>query len=71
MFTGGLGDVTVGEDVFDYLDLLRKGQWRRLSDELRAHGRLWGWPETRPGARCTCRGPSGRLCLAAASDAAT
>lgn len=42
MFTGGLGDVTVGEDVFDYLTLLRKGQLQRLSDELRAHGRLWG-----------------------------
>jgi asparagine synthase (glutamine-hydrolysing) len=42
IFTGGLGDVTVGEDVFDYLGLLREGQWQRLWDELRAHGRLWG-----------------------------
>jgi asparagine synthase (glutamine-hydrolysing) len=42
IFTGGLGDVTMGEDVFDYLSLLRTGHWRRLSDELLAHGRLWG-----------------------------
>jgi asparagine synthase (glutamine-hydrolysing) len=42
MLTGGLGDLMVGSDIFDYLDQLREGQWRRLWSELRVHGRLWG-----------------------------
>jgi asparagine synthase (glutamine-hydrolysing) len=42
MLTGGYGDLTVGSDIFDYLDQLREGQWRRLWSELRVHGRLWG-----------------------------
>jgi asparagine synthase (glutamine-hydrolysing) len=42
VLTGGLGDVTVGEDVFDYWEPLRKARWRMLWRELRAHGQSWG-----------------------------
>ncbi len=42
MLTGGLGDLMVGSDIFDYLDQLLEGRWRRLWSELQVHGRLWG-----------------------------
>lgn len=42
MFTGGLGDLMVGSDIFDYLDQLREGHWRGLWSDLQVHGRLWG-----------------------------
>jgi asparagine synthase (glutamine-hydrolysing) len=64
IFTGGLGDVTVGEDVFDYLGLLREGQWQRLWDELRAHGRLWG-VRRRNLVRSYIFAPLADFCLAA------
>jgi asparagine synthase (glutamine-hydrolysing) len=42
MLTGGLGDLMVGSDIFDYMDQLREGHWQRLWSELRSHGQLWG-----------------------------
>ena len=42
MLTGGLGDLVIGADIFDYPDLLLGGQWGMLWNDLRVHGRLWG-----------------------------
>lgn len=41
MLTGGLGDMMVGTENFDYLDQLREGRYARLWEELRIHGRSW------------------------------
>ena len=42
MLTGGLGDLVIGADIFDYPDQLLGGQWGTLWNDLRLHGRLWG-----------------------------
>ena len=42
MLTGGLGDLMIGSDIFDYLDQLRQGRWWNLWNELLVHGKLWG-----------------------------
>ena len=44
MLTGERGDFMVNHWVYDYLGLLRTGQWRLLREEMQEHSRLSGIP---------------------------
>ena len=45
MFTGGLGDVTVGEDVFDYLDTVAQGSMAEIVERTADARSVVGCPE--------------------------